>query len=69
VAKLNGRGFKLVKKLINPRTGLVIAIRSDKQVLRRSPYGYKKYVRIKDGVSIDMAIKHLMTKCGYKEAR
>ncbi|OQX85673.1 MAG: hypothetical protein B6D55_07060 [Candidatus Omnitrophica bacterium 4484_70.2] len=64
MAKLNGKGFKVVKRLVNPNNGLSIAIRSDGIILRKTFNGWKRYLKIKDGVSIETVIQKLYSK-GY----
>ena len=62
MAKLNGRSFRVVKRLVNPHSGLSIAIRSDGIILRKTFNGWKKYLKIKKGVSIEQVIKKLYVK-------
>lgn len=42
MAKLNGRNFKVIKRLVNPHSGLSIAIRSDGIILRKTFNGWKR---------------------------
>jgi len=67
MAKLNGKNFRVIKRLVNPNSGLSIAVRSDGVVLRKTFNGWKRYRRLKTEVTPEQAIKHLMNECGYIE--
>jgi len=51
MAKLNSKNFKLLAKLVHPKTGLAIAIRSDGRILRKNWVSgqYKRWKRLKEG--------------------
>ena len=68
MAKLNTKHGKLLARLIDPQSSRVYAFRSDGIVLRWTPFGWKRYARIKKDRSPEQVISDFKAQ-GWIETR